>query len=306
MAEQGAYGQRLGDIFQLERAPAFVTRSLQKSNIAVTEIKCDIVNNGLSAPIPREDAFLLTVQLQDCPRHDLFIDDRQVASGYLPAGSFSIYDLRSNPAANGISPFHSLHFYVPRASLDVIADMEGCGRVDAFDNDPGIGVVDPVLQGLALSLLPAFRSSTEANQLFVDHITIAVAAHALKTYGVVNRPINRPQLGLAPWQERRAKEQLTAQLGGDMLVSDLASGCGLPTGAFLQAFRQSTGTSPHRWLLQQRVEHAKVILKQKPRVSLRQIALTCGFASESHLRRAFRQIAGTDPTSQEPRQSKRL
>ena len=91
MAEQGAYGQRLGDIFQLERAPAFVTRSLQKSNIAVTEIKCGVVNNGLSAPIPRENAFLLTVQLQDCPRHDLFIDDRQVASGYLPAGSLSIY-----------------------------------------------------------------------------------------------------------------------------------------------------------------------------------------------------------------------
>ena len=300
MAEQGAYGQRLGDIFQLERAPAFVTRSLQKSSIAVTEIKCDIVNNGLSAPIPREDAFLLTVQLQDCPRHDLFIDDRQVASGYLTAGSLSIYDLRSNPTANGVSPFHSLHFYIPRASLDVIADMEGCSRVDAFDNDPGIGVVDPVLQGLALSILPAFRSPTEANQLFVDHITIAVAAHALKTYGVARGPVDHLQMGLAPWQVRRAKERLSAQPDGDMLVSELASECGLPTGAFLRAFRQSTGTSPHRWLLRQRIEHAKVSLKQTPRVSLQQIALSCGFSSEQHLKRAFRQITGTYPTSQEP------
>ena len=56
MRDQGAYGQRLGDVFQLDRAPAFVTRSLQKSTIAVTEIKCDIINNGLTAPIPREEA----------------------------------------------------------------------------------------------------------------------------------------------------------------------------------------------------------------------------------------------------------
>jgi AraC-like DNA-binding protein len=56
----------------------FVTRSLQTSKITVTEIKCDIVNNGLTAPIPHEDAFLITVQLWDCPRHD-----RQVLSGHL-------------------------------------------------------------------------------------------------------------------------------------------------------------------------------------------------------------------------------
>ena len=46
----------------------FVTRSLQTSKITVTEIKCDIVNNGLTAPIPREDAFLITVQTMGLPK----------------------------------------------------------------------------------------------------------------------------------------------------------------------------------------------------------------------------------------------
>ena len=286
MRDQGAYGQRLGDIFQLDRAPALVTRSLQKSTIAVTEIKCDIVNNGLTAPIPREDAFLVTLQLRDCPRHDLFIDDRQVPTGFLRAGSVSIYDLRSNPIANSISPFHSLHFYIPRSALDMIADMEDCGRVDELRNEAGLGPVDAMLSGLGAALLPAFRHPEEADHIFVDHITVAAAAHALKTYGVGGKLVQSMIAGLAPWQERRAKEILSSRLDGDIFVSNLANECGLPTATFLRAFRQSTGTSPHRWLLRRRVDRAKMLLHQE--IPLQQIALACGFASESHLKRIFK------------------
>jgi hypothetical protein len=243
VAKHGAYGQRLADAFHLERAPAFVTRSLKKSKIAVTEIKCDVVNNGLTAPINRENAFLITVQLRDCPKHDLFIDHRQVSTGHLRPGSVSIYDLRSNPIANSISPFHSLHFYVPRAALDVIADMEGCSRVDEFNNHPGLGSVDASLGLLSSALLPAFRRPEKADQVIVDHLTVAAVAHALKTYGVGGREVASNPVTLAPWQERRAKEILSSRLNGEVCVSDLASECGLPTSAFLRAFRRTTASA---------------------------------------------------------------
>jgi AraC family transcriptional regulator len=295
VADLGAYGQRLADVFQLERAPAFVTHSLQKSQIAVTEIKCDIVDNGLTAPIPREDAFLVTLQLRDCPRHDLFIDDRAMRTGHLRVGAVSIYDLRTNPIANSISPFHSLHFYIPRRAFDLIADMEGCSRVDEFRNDPGLGAVDPCLGELGTTLLPTFRRPEEASQIFVDYITIAVAAHSLKTYGTSSRPIEPMKTALAPSQERRAKEMLRSRLDGEILVSDLANECGLSLGMFLRAFRVSTGTTPHRWLQQQRVDRAKSMLRRNPEVSLQNVALTCGFASESHLVRTFKRLTDTHP-----------
>ena len=295
MTDQGAYGQRLAEAFQLDRAPALVTRSLQKSKIAVTEIKCGIVDHGFTAPIPREDAFLVTLQLQDCPKHDLFIDGRQVPTGFLRAGAVSIYDLRCNPVANSISPFHSLHFYVPRAALDIIADMEGCGRIDEFNNQPGLGTEDAALQGLGAALLPTFRRPEEADQILVDHLTIAAAAHTLKTYGVGRRAAPLIAGALAPWQERRVKELLRSRLSGDVFVSDLASECRLPTGAFLRAFRQSMGTSPHRWLLEQRVEHAKLLLRRSRRASLYDVAVTCGFAGEAHLVRVFKRVTGRHP-----------
>jgi AraC-like DNA-binding protein len=295
VTDQGAYGQQLADVFQLEQAPTFVTRSLQKSKIAVTEIKCDIANHGVTAPIPREDAFLITLQLRDCPRHDLFIDDQQVRSGHLRPGSVSIYDLRSSPVANSISPFHSLHFYVPRAALDVVADMEGCGRVDEFSNQPGLGAEDATFGSLGAALLPAFQRPDEANQVFVDHLTIAAVGHALVTYGVGNRAAALNLAGLAPWQEQRAKEMLSSRLDGEIFVSDLASECGLPTSAFLQAFRRSTGLTPHRWLLQYRVEQAKQLLSQNVEASLADVAEACGFANEDHLVRVFKRATGGHP-----------
>jgi AraC family transcriptional regulator len=295
--DQGAYGQQLAEVFQLERAPALVSRSLQKSKIAVTEIKCDIVDNGRTAPIPREDAFLVTLQLRDCPEHELFIDDRPVRTGYLRAGAVSIYDLRTSPVANSISPFHSLHFYVPRSALDLIADMEEYGRVDEFGNEPGLGAQDVVLTGLGAALLPAFRRPQEADPVFVDHITIAAAGHALRAYGICRKPAQREAGPLASWQEKRAKEILTSRLDGDILVSEIASECGLPTGAFLRAFRQSTGTSPHRWLQQRRVDCAKLVLRQQLQVSLHDVALACGFAGEAHLVRTFQKSTGVHPES---------
>ncbi|MDH2385508.1 AraC family transcriptional regulator [Bradyrhizobium sp. CER78] len=297
MTELGAYGQRLADVFQLERAPAFVTRSLQKSTIAVTEIKCDLHDHGLTAPIPREDAFLITLQLRDCPRHDLFIDDRQVPTSHLQPGSICIYDLRSSPVANSISAFHSLHFYVPRAALDAIADMEDCGRVDEFNNRPGLGTRDATLAGLGAALLPAFQRPDEATPLFVDHLTIATTAHTLKTYGVRARLSPSTIVTLAPWQEARVKEILASRLNGDIFVSDLARECGLPTGAFLRAFRASIGVSPHGWLLQHRVEQAKALLGRQMAASLNEIAKSCGFANEAHLIRAFRRVTGLHPAA---------
>ena len=295
MAKHGAYGQRLADAFHLERAPAFVTRSLKKSKIAVTEIKCDVLNNGRTAPIARENAFLISVQLRDCPKHDLFIDHRQVSTGHLRPGSVSIYDLRSNPIANSISPFHALHFYVPRAALDVLADMEGCGRVDEFNNHPGLGSVDESLGYLSSALLPAFRRPEEADQVFVDHLTVAAVAHALKTYGVGCRELPSDPVTLARWQERRAKEILSSKLSGEVYVSDLAHECGLPADAFLRAFRRTTGVSPHHWLLRHRVEHAKFLLQRNRQQSLHEVALACGFASEAHLVRVFKLETGLHP-----------
>jgi len=293
MKQRGAYGDQLRETFHLDSAPAFVTQALRGTQIGVTHIKCDIENNGLTAPIPREDAFLIAIQIRDCPRHDMWIDGRPIATGHLRPGTVCIYDLRRSPIANSISPFQTLHFYIPRVALNAIGEIENARRIDDLDHNPGVGIEDPVLRGLGASLLPAFERVHEANPLFVDHLTVAAAAHFVKAHGGRPTPVV-PACPLAAWQESRIKEWLSAHLTGDVSVTTLAAECGLPVGRFTRAFYRSTGMPPHRWLMQRRVDQAFDLLR-RTRLAPVRVAEACGFADEAHLRRALWRMAGTTP-----------
>ena len=100
--------------------------------------------------------------------------------------------------------------------------------------------------------------------------------------------------GLAPWQERRAKELLAANIDSNVALKEVARECGLSASHFARAFRQSNGMAPHRWLVNHRVEAAKALL-QDGVLSLSEIGLRCGFADQSHFTRTFTRVVGMSP-----------
>jgi AraC-like DNA-binding protein len=102
------------------------------------------------------------------------------------------------------------------------------------------------------------------------------------------------RLGLAPWQLRRVTALLMAISEKSPSVNRLAQECGLSTRHFSRAFARSTGLPPHRWVLERRIEMAKRLLMD-PAKSLTDVALACGFASQSHFTRAFSGRVGRSP-----------
>jgi AraC family transcriptional regulator len=136
----------------------------------------------------------------------------------------------------------------------------------------------------------------KAPALFVDHIALALQAHLLGTYSATS--VGHPSIrgGLAPWQERRAKDVMIASFGENVSLAQLAMDCGLSRGHFARAFKQTTGRSPHRWMLERRIETAQDLLRNSGR-SLKDIAAMCGFSDQSHLTRAFGCTVGTSPGS---------
>jgi AraC family transcriptional regulator len=100
--------------------------------------------------------------------------------------------------------------------------------------------------------------------------------------------------GLAPWQERRAKELMSTHLGRQIPLALVAGECRLSVSHFARSFKQCTGKPPHRWLLENRVERAKELLLDDT-VSLAEVALDCGFSDQSHFTRVFSRTVGTSP-----------
>lgn len=285
----------VADAFHAPDTPTLHTRTLHKSTVAATELRCDQRNFGMTAPIPREDAYLIALQIRACPNHDLYFDGRRVQPKNFLGGVTTIYDLRTDPVADVRDPFHSIMFYLPRTALDAMAHETGMRRVGDLRHQPGVSVDDPVVRGLLSALLPVISKPEEAHPLFLDHLASALIAHVAHRYDASSVSSDSPGGGgLAHWQERRVKEMMSESLHKEITLAELANECGLSVRHFARTFRKSTGVTPHQWLLKHRVDHAQELMRHRG-LSLSEIALASGFADQSHFSRVFTAILGTSP-----------
>jgi AraC-like DNA-binding protein len=289
-----SYGENFGERLGVKNAPAIVARVLRKAEIAATEVRSDNPDPAMSKSIPRKDAFLVGLQLRDYPHHELWEDGRRAELCDLHTGETCLYDLKRDPIVLLDKPFHSVHFYLPRATLIAIADDVDATPIGDLHYKPGAGVADSTIANLGRSVLAAFGLPDQANRLFVDHVTLAIGVHVAQTYGGL-RPVLRPMRGgLAPWQVRRAKELLSANLDGAITLKEIAQECRLSVSHFSRGFRQTVGVAPHKWLLSFRVDLAKSMLRKQNK-ALSDVALECGFADQSHFTRVFTRMTGMSP-----------
>ncbi|MGE3226736.1 MAG: helix-turn-helix domain-containing protein [Parvibaculaceae bacterium] len=293
MLESDSYGEAFGRRLNA-RAASFVTRSLPRTMIAVTELKYDTPQEILSTPPIEEDAYLVAVHFKNFPRYAYWEDGRAAPVVPIRPGETIIYDIKRQPVFHLNSVFHSVHFYFPRAALDALADDANAPRIDQLHYKPAIAHADAVLRGMAESLLPSFRSPDRASRLFMDHLMLAAGHHVAVRYAGM-RSKEHPYLGgLTPGQERRAKELLRENLAGDVPLAVVAGECGLSLSQFSRAFRKSVGGPPHRWVMRQRIALAKTLLREGS-MPLSQVALECGFSDQSHFTRHFSASVGISP-----------
>lgn len=297
MIEANAYGQKLGQFLHLKKAPpSLITRSLRGVKLEVTETRNDNPEPGLSGSLTPEDAFLVSLKFHDYPDCELWSGGRYVTKADVRAGATYLYDLKHDPRYVIDKPFHSLYFYIPRSALDSIAEQAGAPRVGDLACHLGVGNDDTVIRHVGGSLLEALHRPDEANQLFVDHMMLGLTAHVAQTYGGLQRVTRPARGGLAPWQMNQACERLESDLGGKLSLEQIAAEFDLSVSHFSRAFRVSTGLPPHQWLLRQRVKTAKQLMTVRD-LPLSEIAMSAGFANQSHFTRVFSAAVGVSPAA---------
>lgn len=262
-----------------------------KHDVAVAEFRLPTPSLDLTPLAPWVDAVIVRLQLRDYPRQRYWENGVAAPVRDVAAGQTLFHDLRRGPRLLLDRPYHALHFHIPRAAFDSIAAECNAAPVGDLDHQPGVGFQDPTIASLGASILSDARS-----QLFTDHLTLAVATHVASRYGGMAPMSRGTRGGLAPWQMRRAKEILGANLDGGVSLAEVARQCGLSIGHFSRAFRQSLGTTPHQWLVQRRLDAAKDLIRSC-RMPLSNVALSCGFADQSHLTRVFTREVGASPAA---------
>lgn len=100
--------------------------------------------------------------------------------------------------------------------------------------------------------------------------------------------------GLSKYKLKQAIDYIDTHLDENIKVFDLANLANISQYYFCHLFKQSTGISPYQYIIQQRVAKAKKLLKQR-KLSLVEVALECGFSSQSQMTQHFRRCVGLTP-----------
>jgi AraC-like DNA-binding protein len=292
--EIGSLSERLVSLLGLEQPPAELTGALGSAGIRIAKFREDRPQYEMTNPVPEDDAYIVGLSLCDYADLRFREEGREAPATPIKAGDTVLFDLRRNPRFLKSAPFGSMSFYFPRSAFDEVADDASAHRIAELRGPRGQGVADTTIRNLALSLVGGFERPQEVNRVFLEHVGFAVCAHIAQVYGGMRPNSKWRRGGLAAWQERRATDILTANLDGSVALADIAKECRLSVSHFSRAFRQSTGVTPHSWLLNRRVELAKVLLRDRE-PSLSEVALRCGFADQSHFTRVFSRRASVSP-----------
>jgi AraC family transcriptional regulator len=139
----------------------------------------------------------------------------------------------------------------------------------------------------------AAQSGDSSNQLYVDHLAYALTLR-LFSAGEHRQSQQVPTGALPLHRLRRVVERMRADLATNLDLKTLAAESGYSRNQFLRMFRTATESTPHQFFLQLRIEKAQSLMKNKA-LRIIDIAVSCGFASQAHFSRVFRQIVGVTP-----------
>lgn len=242
------------------------------------------------------------VRLQN---HFLILWRTHLAEGEIAyrAGRFSPYKKYPNTISTCLPEFRpaarsrSKHEVVVAAlHADFVRGME-----EELDKSPSgafhtlHGIDDPDLRSLLLLLAKESDAGGRCGPLYAESLVVALATRLLFAARLEKPARNERTFPLPPRPLRRVLERMQASLSADLDLATLAAESGYSRAHFLRTFRAATGQTPHRYLLDLRLEKARELVANKS-MPLIDIAADCGFSSHAHLTTAFRSRFGVAPS----------
>ncbi|WP_397449155.1 helix-turn-helix domain-containing protein [Pseudomonas sp. NA-150] len=283
----------LAERFQIERPPTVRALTTVKDPVIFTHLRSTQAADGRSLEMAGEEGFVFQVPLTGPFFSNVWNSRKRTKLPPAVPGSIYLFDLSTVPVVSLDTPFDTLRMYIAQSTLDELAYDRGM-RPSSGLTAQAFGQHDPVLYGMAQSLAAVMALPETASLLLTEYMALAFHEHVIASYGTSALPPKPLRGGLAPWQLRRAHEFISANLNGEISVTELASESGLSTSHFARAFKQTTGMAPHQWLTKKRIEHAKALLKHG-NLELADVALACGFVDQSHFNRVFTRSEGHSP-----------
>ncbi len=273
----------------------------------------------LSRPVVANSRFSPLIG-EPAPRIALRVDLRKTMPGVLALEPLTDHRLKIHAGAPVRGACQHHRFFYTRGDVDILP----AGLSDVWrEEDPGTSLflqfspallqraaegmgVDPARTGLepryqlrdsqiehmGWALDAERRAGYPGGRLFRESMGMALAVHLLGGYATIARlrgGLSRPQL-------RRVTAYIEEHLDQDLSLARLAEVAEISASHLKTLFKNSTGLPVHQYVVQRRVERARMLLS-RGELPASQVALEAGFAHQSHMARWMRRVLGVTPTS---------
>ena len=154
---------------------------------------------------------------------------------------------------------------------------------------------DKVIRFTVAALVEHYGAQNGIPHLLLSAAGRHVAAHLLARYSTDRHGELSPRR-MADWQIKRVLDYMESHLEDDIGLGELAAVAGMRPHYFCRAFRLSLGVPPYRFLINRRIERAKLLLSSTD-TSVTGIGLSLGFANNAHFSTTFRRTVGRSPVA---------
>jgi transcriptional regulator GlxA family with amidase domain len=214
----------------------------------------------------------------------------------LPKGSVTVTAPGEAMYDNIAVPLKAAHLYLRRGIIDDVAKELFTDSDERREICSVFCSTDVVLQQLTASIRMLIEEPPEGNQLKVDYLSQALAARLLERYSVVGlarihsepHTFNSSEIG-------QVIDYVNENLSSNLTIDELAKLVGLGRARFIRRFKATTSITPHQFVILRRVWKARRLLVEKG-MDQTEIALHCGFVSQSHFISTFKKVVGMTPS----------
>jgi AraC family transcriptional regulator len=173
---------------------------------------------------------------------------------------------------------------------------EQMGRSSAkIELIPRFGFRDARIEAIGWAIKADLEADTPSDPLYIDLLANALAVRLIE---IASNSTSPSESSCVPRMSKRQLriliEFIETNLDKRLPLADLASLAGIGTTRLKTLFRNSTGTSVHRYVISRRVEYARAMLSTT-KMPASQVALAAGFTHQSHMASTMRRVLGHAP-----------
>lgn len=180
----------------------------------------------------------------------------------------------------------------PEMVQQAAAESHGAANVELLQN---FALHDAQVEHIGMALKAEAEAGYLSGRLYGESLGTALAIRLLAEYSAVKPDIREQKGGIAPQRLRRVLDYIHANLAEDVRLSALAEVAGLSPHRFAHNFKHSTGLSPHQYVIRERVELAKRMLRETD-MTITAVAYALGCGSPSRLTLLFHRATGVTPS----------